>query len=193
MALHWHSGGLVPEKAADARHAFRVARSSVSFRFWVIFESWTGTVVGMSTAEVVSDLIELERLAEDESDSERRKALVAIHDNLAARSGGAKIADVARLLNVSPPTVRAWIDAGALDEIPDKTPRRVTFESLAGVKRALDEVRAHADDRQLLVHVMRVLRDRAALEGSEEGFEDYRAGRVTRLTPDLLDEIRATQ
>lgn len=145
----------------------------------------------MSTAEVVSDLIELERLAEDESDSDRRKALVGIHDNLAARSGGAKVADVARLLNVSPPTVRAWIDAGVLDEISDKTPRRVTFESLAAVKRALDEVRAHADDRQLLVHVMRTLRDRAALEGSEEGFEDYRAGRVTRLTPDLLDVIRA--
>jgi hypothetical protein len=143
----------------------------------------------MSTAEVVSDLIELERLAEEESDSERRKTLVGIHDNLAARSGGAKVAEVARLLDVSLPTVRAWIDAGVLDEIPDKTPRRVTFESLAAVKRALDEIRAHADDRPLLMYVMRILRDRAALEGSQEGFEDYRAGRVTRLTPDLLDEI----
>jgi len=146
----------------------------------------------MSTAEVVSDLIDLERLAEVESDSERRKTLVGIHDNLAARSGGAKVADVARLLNVSPPTVRSWIDAGVLDEIPDKTPRRVTFESLAAVKRALDEIRAHADDRQLLLRVMRMLRDRAALEGVDAGFEDYRAGRYTRVTPDLLDELRST-
>lgn len=147
----------------------------------------------MSTAEVVTDLIELERLAEDESDAKRRKALVGIHDNLAARSGGAKVADVARLLDLSPPTVRAWIDVGVLDEVPDKTPRRVTFESLAAVKRALDAVRAHAEDRPLLLHVMRILRDRAALEGSDEGFEDYGAGRVTRLTPDLLDEVRATR
>lgn len=147
----------------------------------------------MLSASCHSDLIELERLAEDESDSERRKVLVGIHDNLAARSGGAKVADVARLLDVSPPTVRAWIAAGVLDDIPDKTPRQVTFESLAAVKRALDEVRAHADDRHLLMHVMRIVRDRAALEGSEEGFEDYQAGRVTRLTPDLLDEIRATR
>jgi len=147
----------------------------------------------MSTAEVVSDLIELERLAEVESDSERRKSLVAIHDNLAARSGGAKVADVARLLDVSPPTVRAWIDAGVLDEIADKTPRRVTFESLAGVKRALDEIRAQGDDRQLLVHVMRILRDRAALEGADAGFEDYRFGRHTRVTPELLDELRSTK
>lgn len=146
----------------------------------------------MSTAEVVSDLIELERLAEDESDSERRKTLVGIHDNLAARSGGAKVADVARLLNISPPTIRAWIDAGVLEEIPDKTPRRVTFESLAAVKRALDEIRAHGDDRPLLMHVMRILRDRAALEGSDAGFEDYRAGRFTRVTPELLDELRTT-
>jgi hypothetical protein len=143
----------------------------------------------MSTAEVISDLIELERLAEDESDMERRKALVGIHDSLAARSGGAKIADAARLLNVSPPTVRAWIDAGVLDEISDKTPRRVTFESLAAVKRALDEVRAHADERPLLMQVMRILRDRAALEGSEEGFEDFRAGRVVPLGNDLKAEI----
>lgn len=143
----------------------------------------------MSTAEVVSDLIELERLAEVESDSERRKSLVGIHDNMAARSGGAKVADAARLLDVSPPTVRAWIDAGVLDEIADKTPRRVTFESLAAVKRALDEIRAHADDRQLLMHVMRILRDRAALEGSEAGFEDYRAGRTVPLGEDLKAEI----
>jgi hypothetical protein len=143
----------------------------------------------MSTAEVVSDLIELERLAEDESNNERRKVLVVIHDHLAVRSGGAKVADVARLLNVSPPTVRAWIDAGVLDEIPDKTPRRVTFESLAAVKRALDEIRTHADDRPLLVQVMRILRDRAALEGSEEGFDDFRAGRVAPLGDDLRAEI----
>lgn len=143
----------------------------------------------MSAAEVISDLIELKRLADDEPDSERRNALVRIHDNLAARSDGAKVADVARVLDVSTATVRSWIDAGILDEIPDKTPRRVTLDSLASVKQALDEIRAHADDPPLLVQVMRILRDRAALEGSEEGFEDYRAGRVTRLTPDLLDEI----
>ncbi len=148
----------------------------------------------MSTAEVVSDLIELERLAEVELEleSKRRKTLVGILDNMAARSGGAKVADVARLLDVSPPTVRAWIDGGVLDEIPDKTPRRVTFESLAAVKRALDEIRAHADDRQLLFQVERILRDRAALEGSDAGFEDSRTGRLTRVTPELLDEFRST-
>lgn len=143
----------------------------------------------MSAAEVISDLIELKRLADGEPDSERRNALVRIHDNLAARSDGAKVADVARVLDVSTATVRSWIDAGILDEIPDKTPRRVTFDSLASVKQALDEIRTRVDDPPLLVHVMRILRDRAALEGSDEGFEDYRTGRLTRLTPDLLDEI----
>lgn len=143
----------------------------------------------MSTAELVSDLIELERLAEEEPDSQRRRTLVGIHHNLATRSGGAKVADAARLLQVSLPTVRAWIEAGVLDEVPEKTPRRVTFETLAGVKRALDEIRAGADDRQLLVHVMRILRDRAALEGSETAFEDIRAGRVVPLGDDLKAEI----
>lgn len=46
-----------------------------------------------------------------------------------------------------------------------------------------------SEDRQLLVHVMRVLRDREALAGSDEGFADLRAGRVVPLTDDLRSEI----
>ena len=149
----------------------------------------------MSTAEVVNDLIELERLAEVESDSERRKTLVGIHDNLATRSGGAKVADGALLLDLSPPTVRAWIDAGVLDEIHAATPRRVTFKSLAAAKRALDEVREHGDDRQMLSQVLRLLRDRAALGGEDvnTGIDDLRSGRRTRVTPKLLDDLRTTE
>ncbi|MGH9222720.1 MAG: hypothetical protein ACRD2W_02715 [Acidimicrobiales bacterium] len=44
------------------------------------------------------------------------------------------------------------------------------------------------DERQLLVQVMRVLRDRAALGGSEEAFADLRAGRTEPLCEDLLAE-----
>ncbi|HEV2809933.1 MAG TPA: hypothetical protein VGV93_06000, partial [Acidimicrobiales bacterium] len=67
--------------------------------------------------------------------------------------------------------------------------------ALAETKRALDLIREHADNGQLLVHVMRVLRDRSSLrgEGIREGFDDLAAGRVVPLSDDLLDEIAATE
>ncbi|MGH9228002.1 MAG: hypothetical protein ACRD07_04580 [Acidimicrobiales bacterium] len=90
------------------------------------------------------------------------------------------------------PTV--WtIDSGILEPIAGATPVRINVLSLADVKRALDLIRRHKDDRQLLVQVMRVLRDRAALAGAEEGLADLAAGRVVPLRDDLLDELRATE
>ncbi|MGQ0743466.1 MAG: hypothetical protein ACT4OS_03845 [Acidimicrobiales bacterium] len=79
--------------------------------------------------------------------------------------------------------------SGLLTTVRDAKPVRVEVLALAETKRALDLVREHADDRQLLAQVMRILRDHAALEGSDEGFADYRAGRVVPLGDDLRGEI----
>ena len=143
----------------------------------------------MSLAEVVDDLITLQQLADDEDDPERRRSLDAVRDRLAARDRGVKVSEAARVLGLSQPTIRSWIEAGVLDAVPGATPVRVDVLSLASVKHAVDLLRQHADDRQLLVQVMRVLRDRAALEGADEGFADYRAGRVVPLGDDLRREI----
>lgn len=78
---------------------------------------------------------------------------------------------------------------GLLTTVPDAKPVRVEILALAETRRALDLIREHADDRRLLAHVMRILKDRAALEGSEEGFADHRAGRVVPLGDDLRHEI----
>ncbi len=97
------------------------------------------------------------------------------------------------MLGLSQPTVRTWIESGVLEPIDGVTPVRVNVLSLADVKRALDLIRRHKDDRQLLAQVLRVLRDRAAVAGSEEGFADLAAGRVVPLTDELLDELQAPQ
>ncbi|MDQ1365511.1 MAG: hypothetical protein QOE57_1553, partial [Acidimicrobiaceae bacterium] len=68
----------------------------------------------MSEVEVVRDLIELECLAEDEDDEERRQRLIEVAERVAARDGGVKASEAAAILGVSVPTVRAWIDAGVL-------------------------------------------------------------------------------
>jgi excisionase family DNA binding protein len=148
----------------------------------------------MSVAEVLEDLLELEELANEEQDPERRRSLDVVRTHVAHRARGAKVSEAADLLRISQPTVRAWIASGVLSPAPGSKPVRVDLLSLADVKRALDLIRDHIDDRQLLVHVMRLVRDRAALEGDDvrKGFEDVAAGRVVPLTDDLVDELRST-
>lgn len=113
--------------------------------------------------------------------------------HVADRDRGAKVSEVARVLGLSQPTVRAWIDAGVLEPRGESTPARVDLLSVVAVKRALDLLRKHGHDRNLLVAVMRLLRDRAVLAGDDvqEGFDDLAAGRVVPLTDDLLDELAA--
>jgi hypothetical protein len=143
----------------------------------------------MSLVELVDDLLALEELAAHEDDPDRRRSLDTVRTHLADRERGAKVSEAAAVLGLAQPTVRAWIEAGVLDAVTGVTPARVEVLSLAAVKRALDLLRKHGHDRNLLIAVMRLLRDRAALAGSEEGFADLRAGRVVPLSDDLRDEI----
>jgi len=140
-------------------------------------------------AEVLDDLLELRDLAEGEDDPERRRSLDVVRIHLAGREPGAKVSEAAEALGISQPTVRDWIEAGLLPAVPGAKPVRIDVLALAEVKRALDLVRRHVDDRRLLVHAMRILRDRTAIEGSEEGFADLQAGRVAPLGEDLQAEI----
>lgn len=150
----------------------------------------------MSLAEVVDAFIMLQQLADHEHDPDRRRSLNTASARLAA-DRGVKVSDAARMLGLSQPTVRSWMDVGVLDAVPGTPPARVDILSLAAVKQAVDLLREHGQDRNLLVAVMRLLRDRAALEGEgegvREGFDDLAAGRVVPLTDDLLEEISATQ
>lgn len=106
-------------------------------------------------------------MAEHEADPDRRRTLDVVRSRLADRDRGAKVAEAAELLGITPPTVRAWITSGVLVAVPEARPIRVDTLCLADVKRALDLIREHSDDRHLLAEVYRVLRDRAALEGAE--------------------------
>jgi excisionase family DNA binding protein len=146
---------------------------------------------GVSAVDLVRDLIELEELAEHEADADRRRRLLNLADRVADREEGAKVSEAARILGVSSPTVRAWIGAGVLAAVPDRTPLRVELSSIAAAKRAADEVRRIKDDAHLLAEVYRVLRDRAALDRPDvrAGIEDLRAGRTIELTPELLDDL----
>lgn len=143
----------------------------------------------MSLAEVLGDLLELQNLAQNEDDPGRRRLLDEVRVHVGRRAPGAKVSEAAEMLGISEPTVRAWIDAGILTAVPSAKPVRIDVLALAETKRAVDLIRGHVDDRPVLIDVMRILRDRAALADSEEGFADLRAGRTVPLGEDLLAEI----
>lgn len=145
----------------------------------------------MSLDGVVEDLITLQQLAGQERDASRRRSLDAVREHVAERDRGAKIAEAAQVLGVSAPTVRAWIQAGALAALDGSGPVRVGVMSLAATKQVVDELRRYRDDRHLLAEVLRILRDRGVLAGDDltHGQDDLAAGRVRRLDPSSLDEL----
>jgi hypothetical protein len=145
----------------------------------------------MSIIDVVDDLITLQELAAHEDDPERRRSLDDVHRRVASRERGVKVSEAASVLSLSQPTVRAWIEAGVLVPVRGASPARIEVLSLADVKHALDLVRQHAEDRNLLAQVMLALRDRAGLGSTalDEGLADLTAGRTVPLTDDLIAEL----
>ncbi len=148
-------------------------------------------MLDVAAIDLVSDLVELERLAAAEEDDDRRRRLLKLRDRLAARGNGAKVSEAAGVLGLSVPTVRSWVAAGVLEAVPGRQPARVTYDSLALAKHALDELRRHQDDRQLLIAVMRRLRDRAVLDDPllDQALDDVAAGRLTPVRVEDLDEL----
>lgn len=148
-------------------------------------------LAGVAAIDLVTDLVELERLAAAEDDDDRRRRLLKLRDRLAARGEGAKVSEAAGVLDLSVPTIRSWVAAGVLEAVPGRQPARVTYDSLALAKRAVDELRSGQDDRPLLIAMTRRLRDRAVLDDPLLGqaLDDMSAGRLTRVRAEDLDEL----
>ena len=71
------------------------------------------------------------------------------------------MAEAAKYLGVSEPTVRLWVRRGALAALPGSKPALVEHESLRRVGRAVREVRAKGEDREWLEGVVRYVEDMA--------------------------------
>ena len=167
------------------------AHAGADFQFCLDSGKSAGYRCAMSLAGVVEDLLALQRLAEGELDAARRQILDEVRQHVADRDRGAKVVEAAQVLGVSAPTVRAWMDAGALQAMAGSRPVRVGVMSLAATRSVLDELRRYRDDRHLLAGVLRVLRDRGDLASQDvaEGVDDFSAGRVRRLDRAGLDDL----
>jgi transposase len=76
-----------------------------------------------------------------------------------ARGTGLSVEAAAQYLDVSGPTVRAWMDRGVLARRAGSKPTQIDRESARRVHRALGELRARGQDRDWLAALVDYLHD----------------------------------
>lgn len=91
-----------------------------------------------------------------------------------------EVSQAAKILAVSPPTVRAWAKRGILERVPGTSPMALTFDSVRRVRRLLAELRAHGEDREFVQRLLDAALDQRELSRPEatRGLEQWRAGKA---------------
>jgi len=79
-----------------------------------------------------------------------RKRLMAIIDRADQTAQGAPVSAAARVLEVTEPTARAWIERGALKVVAGSRPVAVTPRSLGEALAAATTIRRVGQDERLL-------------------------------------------
>ena len=103
-----------------------------------------------------------------------------------AEAPSVRLSVAAKLLGLSVPTIRAWIDHGLLDEVRRVSPRRVTLASVLEVRPIVRELRALGRDRNLLEAVLARVEDERALSDRKlrKSLDEMRSGELIDITPD---------
>jgi hypothetical protein len=93
---------------------------------------------------------------------------------------GVSVAEAAKYLGVSEPTVRLWVRRGALAALAGSKPVPIEHESLRGVGRTVRELRATGEDREWLEGVVRYVEDMADRSSSSarQGLKELSEGKL---------------
>lgn len=138
---------------------------------------------------------EIEEIEEIEtslpSDVEARRRLEALRARLVRWNPSVRLSVAADLLDLSLPTIRAWMEQGPLEEVPRSSPRRVTFESVIAVRPVLRDLRELGQDRNLLATVSARLEDERDLADPElrQSLDQMRRGELVDVTPSRRREL----
>jgi excisionase family DNA binding protein len=101
-------------------------------------------------------------------------------DGLTSVSPGLPVAEAARYLGVSEPTVREWLKRGVLGTVPGAKPVLVERDGLRRVHRAVDELRERGQDADWLRALLDYLDDAAVLRSPavQQGLAEMAAGHL---------------
>ncbi len=86
--------------------------------------------------------------------------LSAILDRQKRAALGVPVSSAAAMLDVTPRTVRKWIDGGVLEPLAGASPQKVTVLSLGAALAAVHRIRGAGQDRRLFKLVLEELDDR---------------------------------
>jgi transposase len=126
-----------------------------------------------ATAEVLVGLDDvrdrLSELAEPRGAKRSRSEMLRVVEDISeavdrleaevARGTGLSVEAAAQYLDVSAPTVRAWMQRGVLERKPGSKPLQIDRESARRAHRALGELRTRGQDRDWLTALVDQLHD----------------------------------
>jgi hypothetical protein len=97
-----------------------------------------------------------------------------------------EVSQAAKILAVSPPTVRAWAKRGILDLLPGRSPMALSFESVRHTRRLLGELRAQGGEREFVQRLLDAALDQRELArpAAARGLEQWRSARAVKATAD---------
>jgi DNA-binding transcriptional MerR regulator len=103
-----------------------------------------------------------------------------------AEDAAVEVSQAAKILDVSPPTIRAWTKRGILEPLPGRSPMAVTFESLRRTRRLLAELREQGGDREYVQRLLDTALDRRELSRPEaaRGLAEWRASETAKVAVD---------
>ena len=139
-----------------------------------------------TTEHIARDLDDLDELeASLGQNKDARLRVVRLRRRRLAEAPSVRLSVASKLLNLSVPTIRAWIDRGLLDEISGASPRRVTPQSVLEVRPVVRELRSLGHDRNLLEAVLAQVEDERALSDRElrKSLDEMRSGKLIDITP----------
>lgn len=152
--------------------------------------AWTAQVRSQrdrANLALVADVVDaIASLSEPGLPPPVRKRLAAIVDRSAHAGQGIPVSLAARLLEVSEPTVRAWIERGALDVVSGAKPLAVTPKSLGEALVAAAEIRETGRDERPLRRVLDALEDRRTRRDLEDRIDQL--DKRVPLHPDRVAE-----
>jgi DNA-binding transcriptional MerR regulator len=141
----------------------------------------------LDTAErIARDIDELDELESALTrNKDARLKVVRLRRRRLDEAPSVRLSVAGKLLDLSVPTIRAWIERGLLDEVDGSSPRRIALGSVLEVRPLVRELRALGRDRNLLEAVLARLDDERTLSDRKlrRSLDEMRSGELTDITP----------
>jgi DNA-binding transcriptional MerR regulator len=134
-------------------------------------------------ARDIDDLDELESSLGRNKDARLR--VVRLRRRRLAEVPSVRLSTAGKLLGLSVPTIRAWIDRGLLEDISNSSPRLVKLQSVLKVRPIVRELRALGHDRNLLEAILARVEDERTLSDRRmrKSLDEMRSGELIDITP----------